>query len=45
MLLFLEDRREALSREVRDEIENIDLAAMTPLEALNFLNRLKDKLK
>jgi len=45
LLLFLEDRREALSREVRDEIENIDLAGMTPLEALNFLNRLKDKLK
>ena len=44
MLLFAEDRENALLRELRDEIEGLDLATLTPLEALNVLSGLKDRL-
>jgi DNA mismatch repair protein MutS len=40
-LLFAEDREAALLRELKDEIEALDLAALTPLEALNVLAGLK----
>jgi len=44
LLLFEEDREAVLAREIRDEVASADFSAMTPLEALNFLSRLKDKL-
>ena len=44
LLLFGEDREAVLAREIRDEVASADFSAMTPLEALNFLSRLKDKL-
>jgi DNA mismatch repair protein MutS len=41
--LFAEDREFALLRELRDEIEGLDLASLTPLEALNILAGLKGR--
>ncbi len=43
-LLFAEDREAALLREMKEEIEALDLAALTPLEALNILAGLKGRL-
>jgi hypothetical protein len=43
MMLFAEDREFALLREIRDEIEELDLASLTPLEALNILAGLKGR--
>jgi DNA mismatch repair protein MutS len=43
LLLFAEDREFALLRELRDEIEGLELSALTPLDALNILARLKDR--
>jgi len=43
-MIFAEDREFALSRELKEEIEGLDLAALTPLEALNFLAGLKGRL-
>ena len=43
MLLFAEDQEFALLREMRDEIEALDLASLTPLEALNVLAGLKGR--
>jgi DNA mismatch repair protein MutS len=43
-LLFAEDRETALLRELKEQIEALDLAALTPLEALNVLAGLKDRL-
>jgi DNA mismatch repair protein MutS len=44
LLLFAEDREAALLRELRAEIEGLDVAALTPLEALNILAGLKGRL-
>jgi DNA mismatch repair protein MutS len=44
MLLFAEDREYALLRELREEIGELDLGSLTPLEALNILSGLKDRL-
>jgi DNA mismatch repair protein MutS len=44
MMLFAEDREFALLRELRDEIEGLDLASLTPLEALNILAGLKGRI-
>jgi DNA mismatch repair protein MutS len=44
MMLFAEDREYALLRELREEIEGLDLASLTPLEALNALAGLKGRL-
>ncbi len=44
LLLFAEDREAALLRELREEIEALDLASLTPLEALNVLAGLKGRL-
>ncbi len=43
LMLFAEDREFALLRELRDEIEGLDLASLTPLEALNILAGLKGR--
>ncbi len=45
LLLFKEDREQQILNEIKEEIESSDIASLTPLEALNFLNRLKGKLK
>jgi len=44
LLLFAEDREAALLRDMKDEIEALDLASLTPLEALNILAGLKGRL-
>jgi DNA mismatch repair protein MutS len=44
MLLFAEDREFALLRELKAEIEGLDLSSLTPLEALNLLAGLKGRL-
>ncbi len=45
LLLFREDREKEQLREIRQEIEQADLLSMTPLEALNFLHGLKEKIR
>jgi len=44
-LLFEEDRRQELLETVREEIVQSDLSGLTPLDALNLLNKLQEKLK
>jgi DNA mismatch repair protein MutS len=44
LLLFAEDREFALLREIRAELEALDPASLTPLEALNALAGLKGRL-
>jgi DNA mismatch repair protein MutS len=45
LLLFEEDRELATLREMKEDIDALDLASLTPLEALNILNGLKGRLK
>jgi len=45
LMLFAEDREFALLKDLRSEIEGLDLSSLTPLEALNILGGLKDRLK
>jgi DNA mismatch repair protein MutS len=45
MLLFAEDREFAELREMKDALQALDPASLTPLEALNILTRLRDQLK
>ena len=45
LLLFADDREFALLRELKEEIEGLDLASLTPLEALTFLAGLKGRLE
>jgi DNA mismatch repair protein MutS len=45
LLLFQEDRERKTLEDLREEIAKCDLNALTPLEALNLLDKLKDKLK
>jgi DNA mismatch repair protein MutS len=45
LMLFAEDREFALLQEMRSEIDELDLSTLTPLEALNILGGLKDRLK
>ena len=45
LMLFAEDRERERLREIRDEIEDCDISALTPIEALNLLNALKGKLR
>jgi DNA mismatch repair protein MutS len=45
LMLFTEDREFALLKDLRSEIEGLDLLSLTPLEALNILGDLKDRLK
>lgn len=44
-LLFEGDREQATLDDIKEEIENMDISSLTPLEALNFLNELKKRLK
>jgi len=43
LMLFAEDREFALLRELKEEIEGLDLTSLTPLEALNILAGLKGR--
>ncbi len=45
LLLFQEDLERETLENLREEIAKCDLNALTPLDALNFLDRLKNKLK
>jgi len=45
MMLFAEDRELALLKDMKDEVEGLDLSTLTPLEALNILSGLKERLK
>ena len=45
MLLFREDRERDLFRGIRDELLDTDVATLTPLAALNLLNRLIEKMR
>ncbi len=44
LLLFEEEREQERLRELKDDIEDLDIASLTPLEALNVLSRLKEKM-
>ena len=45
LLLFKQDREREILNGIKEEIESIDISLLPPLEALNFLNELKQKLK
>jgi len=45
LLLFKEDRKQELLRDIEDEIEKCDISGFKPLDALNFLSQLKEKIK
>jgi len=45
LLLFKEDRKQELLKDIEDEIERCDISDLKPLDALNFLSRLKEKIK
>ncbi len=45
LFLFQEDRERETLEDLREEIAKCDLNVLTPLEALNLLDKLKDKLK
>ncbi|MEN6561868.1 MAG: DNA mismatch repair protein MutS [Acidobacteriota bacterium] len=44
LLLFAEDREYSLLRELKEEIEGLDPASLTPIEALNILAGLKGRI-
>ncbi len=44
LFLFNEDQEQAIMAEIREAIQTSDLSRMSPLEALNFLNKLKEKI-
>jgi DNA mismatch repair protein MutS len=45
LLLFEEDRERELWEEMKEEIRECDINALSPIEALNFLSGLKEKIK
>jgi DNA mismatch repair protein MutS len=45
LLLFQQDREREILREMRDELASCEVASLTPLAALNLLNRLVEKLR
>lgn len=45
LLLFKQDREQEFLNDLKDEIENIDISTLSPLEALNVLDELKEKVK
>jgi DNA mismatch repair protein MutS len=45
LLLFKEDRKQALLKDIEDEIENCEITELKPLDALNFLSQLKEKIR
>jgi DNA mismatch repair protein MutS len=44
-LLFKGDRKQELLKDIEDEIEKCDISELKPLDALNFLSQLKEKIK
>ena len=44
-LLFKDDRKQELLKDIEDEIEKCDISELKPLDALNFLSQLKEKIK
>lgn len=44
-LLFKDDRKQELLKDIEDEIGKCDISELKPLDALNFLSRLKEKIK
>lgn len=44
LLLFEEDREQKLLSEIKEEIEGCDISRLTPLDALNLLHKLKEKI-
>ncbi len=45
LLLFKEDKEQEILNEMREEIEGCDVSHLTPLDALNFINQMKEKIK
>jgi DNA mismatch repair protein MutS len=45
LLLFREDREQERLREIKEELEDCDVSSLTPLAALNLLQRLVEKLR
>lgn len=45
MLLFAIDKEYEFLREIKDQIQKVDLESMTPLEALNLLDEMQKKVK
>jgi len=45
LLLFEKDREQVVLEEFREEVEKCDLSSLTPLEALNLLSELQERLK
>ncbi|MCK4496107.1 MAG: DNA mismatch repair protein MutS, partial [Candidatus Aminicenantes bacterium] len=45
LLLFEEDRKQKILVNIKEEIENCDITALSPLDALNLLNELKEKIE
>ena len=45
LLLFQEDQEQEILDHIKEEIEKSDLESLSPLDALNFLSDLKEKLK
>ncbi|NOR16038.1 MAG: DNA mismatch repair protein MutS [Candidatus Aminicenantes bacterium] len=44
-LLFEEDRERDLLSRMKDELKNLDLNSLSPLEALNYLDQLQQRIK
>lgn len=45
LLLFREERERELLEELKEEIKNYELSALSPLEALNLLHKIQMKIK
>ncbi|KPK77961.1 MAG: hypothetical protein AMJ89_01390 [candidate division Zixibacteria bacterium SM23_73] len=45
LLLFKKDRELEVLEELKGEVENWDISSLTPLEALNLLSEIQEKLK
>ena len=45
LFLFREDREQETLRDIKEEIENCNISELSPLDALNFLSKLKEKIK
>jgi DNA mismatch repair protein MutS len=44
-LLFKEDAEQEMLRDIKEKIENCDVSNLTPLAALNFLNKLRKEIE
>jgi len=45
LLLFEEDRKQEILVNIKEKIENCDITSLSPLDALNLLNELKEKIE